>query len=182
MALLLKSENLVVVCIHRHIIVYDNEKQSYTKTDLPAFVKRDAKIEETKDEDDHDNENNNNQNKSKDGQVSGHVAHARLSKCGNLLAVTTSGDKMLFVLKLNKEKNSFEVSLKYELVRGSSALRFSPDSKLILLADKTGDCFKFHSSGVDKKEKGQWILGHFSMVLDILMTSDQKQVLHSHLN
>lgn len=173
MALVFKTSNLIIICVHRNIYVYNSELKTCTSTSLPAIVKRDPKNEEAKDGEVNENENNN-QNGKEANQSLGHITHACVSECGNLLAVATGGNKVLFVLVLDSERNLFEVKSKYELVRGCSALRFSPDSKLVLLADKTGDCYEFQCSGDETHEKGKWLLGHFSMVLDILMTSDQK--------
>lgn len=171
MALMFKTNNLILICIHRSIFVYNSESQKFTTTNLPAIIKRDPKNQEAKDEEDNENENSN-QNSKEAKQSSGHINNACISKCGNLLAVTTGGDKMLFILVLDVENSSFVVKSRYELVRGCSTIRFSPDSKLVLLADKTGDCYEFQCNG--ENDKGKWLLGHFSMVLDILMTPDQQ--------
>lgn len=174
MASIFKTRDLIVICIQRSIFVYNNKSKTCNSTNLPIVVKRAAKNEESKDEDENENEKDEQNGKEDNSASSGHITHACISECGNILAVSTAGNKTLFVLVLDSERNLFQVKSKFELVRGCSAVRFSANSKAVLLADKTGDCFEFQWNNEGASDKGKWLLGHFSMILDILMTPDQQ--------
>lgn len=113
------------------------------------------------------------------------IQHMTVSGNNELLAITTSAEeKCLFVYQLtdtlaiqeNDDQNviSSQLISKRDLSRSSNVIRFAPDSKQLLVADKTGDCYIFDSA---TDAPGKWVLGHFSMVLDILFTSDLKYII-----
>lgn len=173
MALLAKNKSQIVLCANRDIIVHNLGSESCSRTIVPinsaagsASVKTDAAA---------DSDNENNEPKGPSKLAPGQITHLAVSACGKLLAVTTYGDKLLHLYKLNGDDGSLELLSQRELVRGSSAMRFTPDTKSLLLADKTGDCYTFDCDA-DVGAKGKWILGHFSMILDILLTPDSKYV------
>ncbi|XP_011874905.1 PREDICTED: tRNA (guanine-N(7)-)-methyltransferase non-catalytic subunit WDR4 [Vollenhovia emeryi] len=60
------------------------------------------------------------------------------------------------------------------LVRAASRVRFSPDNDIVI-ADKAGDAYLFSTSR--PTEAGTLILGHLSMLLDVLVTQDARYVL-----
>jgi len=60
------------------------------------------------------------------------------------------------------------------LTRAASRVRFSPNNDIVI-ADKAGDAYLFSTSG--PTETGTLILGHLSMLLDVLITQDMKYVL-----
>lgn len=165
-----KNKSQIVLCANRDIIIFNSDNESLSKTTVPinsigsATVKSDEVVES-------DNENNEPKGPTKNGP--GQITYLAVSDCGKLLAVTTQGDKSLHLYRLSADDGSLELLSQRELVRGSSAMRFAPDSKSILLADKTGECYSFDCDE-DVTAKGKWILGHFSMILDILLTSDSK--------
>lgn len=179
MALLVQSKTHRVLCAHRDIIVVNVATKNFTKTTIPAHIKSAKENNGKPKEDPEDAEEHDSDTETKTGKapvVSNQIHHAVLSQCGKLLAVTTMGDKMLYILRINEADDSAVIISQREVFRVSSGLRFSPDSKILLLADKTGGCFQFDVTGdqAEPNEHGKWILGHLSMVLDILMTPDQE--------
>lgn len=60
------------------------------------------------------------------------------------------------------------------LVRAASRARFTPTNDIIV-ADKSGDAYLFSSSKPD--EDGKLLLGHLSMLLDVLVTEDNRHVI-----
>lgn len=168
-----KNKSQIVLCANRDIFIHNLENESNSRTIVPikSTGSTGAKAIEA---DDSDNENNETKGPTK--LTPGQITHLAVSKCGTLLAVTTYGDKLLHLYKSKSDDGSLELQSQRELVRGSSAMRFTPDSKSILLADKTGDCYTFDCDG-DVTAKGKWIFGHFSMILDILLTTDSRYVI-----
>lgn len=60
------------------------------------------------------------------------------------------------------------------LARAASRVRFSPNNDIVV-ADKAGDVYLFSTSS--PTESGAPILGHLSMLLDVLITEDTKYIL-----
>ncbi|EFN84925.1 WD repeat-containing protein 4, partial [Harpegnathos saltator] len=60
------------------------------------------------------------------------------------------------------------------LVRAASKMRFSPNNDIVV-ADKAGDAYLFSTSS--PMGNGTLILGHLSMLLDVLVTQDMKYIL-----
>lgn len=60
------------------------------------------------------------------------------------------------------------------LVRAASRVRFSPNNDVVV-ADKSGDAYVYSTS--KPEEQGKALLGHLSMLLDVLVTSDQKYII-----
>lgn len=60
------------------------------------------------------------------------------------------------------------------LPRAASTIRFSPNNDVVV-ADKSGDAYLFSTSS--PMENGVLILGHLSMLLDVLVTQDMKYIL-----
>lgn len=171
MALLAKNKSQIVLCANRDIIVLNVNSKTHARTTIPinsTQSKSGAKADEAS-----DSESENAAPKRSAKLTPGQITQLTISNCGKLLAVTTFGDKLLHLYKLNADDESLELLSQRELVRGSSAMRFAPDAKSILLADKSGECYTFDCD-VDVTAKGKWILGHFSMILDILLTPDSK--------
>lgn len=61
-----------------------------------------------------------------------------------------------------------------DLVRISSNIAFTPKEKCIVVADKSGDVYTF---SLLNQDPGQLILGHLSVILDVLVTNDEKYVI-----
>lgn len=129
--------------------------------------------------------------------ASNRILQAAISPDGQLLAVTTADEKCLHLYQLaakpirNDEddvdddeddlhQNPFAVLLSSRpLSRTSNALCFSTDSKLLFVADKTGDCFTYAcvaaeadaDAAVDPLQAaGECVLSHLSMVLGVLQS------------
>lgn len=88
------------------------------------------------------------------------------------MAITTTSDKFLFVYRF--DNGILNLLRHQQLTRGTSTIRFTPDSKSLLVADKTGDCYIYTCEVNEENHSGKWILGHCSIVLDILMTNDSR--------
>lgn len=88
----------------------------------------------------------------------------------NTLLAIQSPQKMLLVY----EVQSWKVIYEKQLGRGASKIIFTPDDKAIVVGDKTGDVFLYDIYS-DKKET--LLLGHLSMVLDIIMRDDSKYII-----
>ena len=164
MALILDSGVHLVTCINREIVIFNKKNQTHTKTVIPTYVKM---IEKPAGGEEQDSDN---ENKTK-VTVSNQIHQASLSPCGELLALTTFGDKLLFLYKLQQD-DQLELLGKQEIQRTSSALRFSGDSKHLLVADKTGDCYVLNCD--QPVDRVQWMLGHLSIVLDCLWAPDKR--------
>lgn len=105
------------------------------------------------------------------------IQHITISASGTLLAITTAEDKAIYIYRITTATDiSCELLSKRESTRTSSSICFSPDSEWLLLADKTGDCLLFDCRADNVTVPGQWILAHFSMVLDILMAPNQQHI------
>lgn len=61
----------------------------------------------------------------------------------------------------------------HQLSRGASKVKFTPLSKQVVVADKSGDVFLFNP----EKRNGDLILGHLSMLLDFLVTPDEQFII-----
>ncbi|EDW52958.1 GM12477 [Drosophila sechellia] len=61
------------------------------------------------------------------------------------------------------------------LSRASSALRFCSDSSSVLVTDKTGDCYQYDC--VEVEAPPRLLLGHLSVVYDILWSEDQQHII-----
>lgn len=173
MALIAKNKSQIVVCANRDIIIYNLDNGLHSRTVVPINSARSASV---KADEVAESDNENNESKGPTKLTPGQITHMAVSDSGKLLAVTTYGDKLLHLYKLSADDGSLELLSQRELVRGSSAMRFAPDAKFLLLADKTGDCYTFDCDA-DAAANGKWILGHFSMILDILLTPNSKWVI-----
>ncbi|KAL4225660.1 WD repeat-containing protein 4 [Mactra antiquata] len=80
-----------------------------------------------------------------------------------------------------KQLHVYKVSPKWELVssrpvaRRCTAIAFPSNQKEVVVADRTGDVYKY--SLIDTDSKGELILGHLSMVLDVMVTKDDRYIL-----
>lgn len=170
MALIAKNKSQIVLCANREIILFNLDNELHSRTTVPIIT---AQSVGAKSSPIADSDNENNEPKGPTKIPPGQITHLIISNGGSLLAVTTFGDKLLHLYKINAAEGAIELISQRELVRGSSAMRFAPDATYILLADKTGDCYTFDCA-VDVNAPGKWILGHFSIILDILLTADSK--------
>lgn len=94
------------------------------------------------------------------------------SFCGNKLAFCTL-DKRLCIVDITSP-TPLLLSV-HQLSRGASTVKFTPLTQSVLVADKSGDVLLFKPGIIC----GQVILGHISMVLDVLVTPDENFIITS---
>ncbi|XP_071571986.1 tRNA (guanine-N(7)-)-methyltransferase non-catalytic subunit WDR4 [Temnothorax nylanderi] len=97
-----------------------------------------------------------------------------------ITSLTFSEDGKYFAVCTNRkqlclyETKGLRLLSNRTLTRAASRVRFSPSNDIVI-ADKAGDAYLFSTS--PPTETGALILGHLSMLLDILVTQDTKYVL-----
>lgn len=84
------------------------------------------------------------------------------------IAVVTDLKILLLYTKTN---SSYECIQTHPLTRAVSTIRFSEDSSKIIIADKTGDVYVAEKIN---NWQPKLVLGHLSMLLDALITPDDK--------
>lgn len=157
---LTRVDKHILLAVQRNIFVFDIENETNTLTVVPTLIRKVKQI--------NGNEEKGEENDESKNEGTGTIVLLTASSCGNLVAVTTSGDKFLFIYEF--EQGALKLLSTYQLARASSAIRFSADSKQVLVADKSGDCYIYECKSNEIESDGKWILGHCSMVLDILMS------------
>lgn len=167
MALIANIDSTVIFCVHRDVIVVNLSSGVHSKFTLPVLVPTKSKSDTANNSD----EDENGGEKSKIS-LSGQINRLTVSSNGELISVATIGDKALHLLKLRDDK-ILELLSQRELARATSEICFTPDSNNLLVADKTGDGYLYECVP-DANKSGKWLLGHYSMVLDVLMTPDSK--------
>ncbi|CAH2105561.1 unnamed protein product [Euphydryas editha] len=95
-----------------------------------------------------------------------------ISPDNKLLGVLLSASKKILICELPQMKHLETLTLP----RSASKIRFDISSKRVLVADKTGDVLIFE---ILKEDKGTKILGHLSLLLNILQTNDGKYIITS---
>lgn len=99
-----------------------------------------------------------------------HIVAADISSCEKYICLCTS-DKLLSLW----ETNNLSVISNRTSVRVASRVRFIPSVQAIILADKSGLVYSF---SVEKPhEDGKFLLGHQSLLLDILVSPDEKYII-----
>ena len=176
MALIAKSDEFIIITAQRSIFVWNTKNQTHSSTEVPKIPRKNtdtsgsANVKNGKQE---KNENKDEENADEDQSnvEFGNINRLNVSPSNQLVAVTTVGDKFLFLYQLTD--GTLNLLQNVQLARATSIVRFTPDSKHLLIADKTGDCSILDCQHqVDNEPK--WILGHLSNVLDALMTNDLK--------
>lgn len=95
-----------------------------------------------------------------------------LSDNSQHLAIITSISKQLIVYNVP----NFEKFTTFLLPRSASKIRFTANDEQILVADKSGDVLIYSMKDDDKGTK---LLGHLSLLLDVLQTNDGKFIISS---
>jgi len=99
-----------------------------------------------------------------------HVVAADISSCGKYVVICVSDKRVILW-----ETDNMSVISNRTSVRVASRARFVPSGQAIVLADKSGDAYSF---SVQKPyEDGKLLLGHLSMLLDILVSPDEKYII-----
>lgn len=161
MALIASIDNHLLVTVQRSIYSINLETQSISVESVPAVDKKTQKPDQANGDDDSEITNG-------QGDLD-HINNLEVYESDRLVAVTTI-DKVLFLYRF--DGGQFTLVRQVALVRCTSKIRFSPDGKQVLVADKTGDCYVCNWD--EETPKVKWILGHCSLALDILMTRDSK--------
>ncbi|XP_012227570.1 tRNA (guanine-N(7)-)-methyltransferase non-catalytic subunit WDR4 [Linepithema humile] len=97
-----------------------------------------------------------------------------------ITSVTFSEDGRYFAVCTNRkqlclyETKDLKLLSNRTLARAASKVRFSSNNDIVV-ADKAGDAYLFSTSS--PTENGVLILGHMSMLLDVLITQDMKYIL-----
>lgn len=173
MALLAKSEEFIILTAQRTIFVWNTKDSTHTLTQVPQIPRK--KVENNGNVADNNGdkpENDENEDETKQSNVEfGDINRLAVSPCNRLISVTTTGDKFVFIYRFNSGILSLLQSK--QLGRATSVIKFTPDSKQLLIADKTGDC-SILDCQTEQQNEAKWILGHLSMVLDVLMSNDLK--------
>lgn len=97
-----------------------------------------------------------------------------------ITSVTFSEDGKYFAVCVNRkqlclyETKDTKLLSNRTLARAASTIRFTPNNDVVV-ADKAGDAYLFSVSS--PMENGTLLLGHLSMLLDILITQDLKYIL-----
>ncbi|CAB3239373.1 unnamed protein product [Arctia plantaginis] len=100
------------------------------------------------------------------------ISDIALSNDGKQLAVITLTSKKLLVYDLQLTKPQKE----YNVPRSASRIRFTVDDSKLLVADKSGDVLIYD---ITTDSSGTKILGHLSLLLDVLQTNDSKYIISS---
>lgn len=178
MALIAKSEEFVILSAQRSIFVFKPKDQTHLAVQVPQILRKkhenNGKADDKNDNDANDENVDDESNTDKDYLEFGDINRLAISPDNRLVAATTTGDKFLFLYQFSNGTLSLLQS--HQLARATSALRFTPDSKHLLIADKTGDCYihDCQTSADQPDLQPKWILGHLSIVLDVLMTTNMK--------
>lgn len=180
MALIAKSEAFIILCAQRNIFVFNTKDQTHSIVQVPQIPRKKTESNVGVDEKSESQDKNENNDGNADeeptnehGKVEfGDINRLAVSPCNRLVAVTTVGDKFLFLYQF--DSGTLNLLHSYQLARATSAIRFTPDSKHLLVADKTGDCYIHNCQPNQLNNEAKWILGHFSIVLDVLMTNNSK--------
>ncbi|XP_018901250.2 tRNA (guanine-N(7)-)-methyltransferase non-catalytic subunit wuho [Bemisia tabaci] len=93
------------------------------------------------------------------------VASSAISPCGKLFAYSIN-NKLMSVWDID----NWQLVVSKTIPRGASKICFTADSKNVIVADKAGEVFSFNLDSAE--EKGTFLLGHVSILLDMILTSD----------
>ncbi|XP_012277183.1 tRNA (guanine-N(7)-)-methyltransferase non-catalytic subunit WDR4 isoform X1 [Orussus abietinus] len=143
----------VAICYDDNILVYDIGNDVNTMFTLP-------KVESAKESKTHNNE---------DFETYYPATNISFSNDGEYFFVCTNRKQ----LYLYNGKNLQLLSYRH-LKRAMSKGKFSPSNDVII-ADKAGDAYIFSTE--KSMEDGTLLLGHLSMLLDILITEDKKFII-----
>lgn len=146
-------ESYVALCNNERVIIHDVDNDTENVIVLPD-------LELEKKIDVHNNV---------DIETYHMITSLSFSEDGKYFAVCTNRKQLCLY-----ETRDLRLLSNRTLVRAASRVRFSPNNDIVI-ADKAGDAYLFSTSC--PTETGTLILGHLSMLLDILVTQDMKYVL-----
>ncbi|CAC5409707.1 TRM82 [Mytilus coruscus] len=122
-----------------------------------------------KDQDTKDSGSDNNADKSVTS-TKNHILASCCSDSGKYLALSDD-IKQLYLYKFDAE---WKIISRRPVPRRCTSLTFTQDEKYVLLADKTGDVYRFCID--DETHAGELLLGHLSMLLDIVVARNDEFV------
>ncbi|KYN31024.1 tRNA (guanine-N(7)-)-methyltransferase subunit WDR4 [Trachymyrmex septentrionalis] len=144
-------ESYVALCNNERVIMHNIDNNTEKTIILPDLEKK--KTEHNK----------------KDIEDCHMITSLAFSEDGKYFAVCTNGRQLCLY-----ETKDFKLLSNRTLSRAASRMRFSPNNDIVI-ADRAGDAYLFSTSC--PTEAGTLILGHLSMLLDVLVTQDMKYVL-----
>lgn len=160
MPLLFVENNLMFLTESRNIIIVNLLDFSHKSISLPDVVLVNEKKEEIQQPEDIECE---------ELLESYEILDIIKSPNEQLIAISTKY-KEIFLYTLNG--NDLQMKTMKRVPRIANGFTFSPDSGILLVCDKSGDCYSIDMYDLESKPK--WILGHLSMLLDIIFTPDGK--------
>ncbi|KAG8228172.1 hypothetical protein J437_LFUL014407 [Ladona fulva] len=98
------------------------------------------------------------------------IISADISRCGQYIAMVSSEKHLLLW-----NTNNWELMNVRMLPRRPSRVRFTPISVEILVADKAGALYSYPL--YDDSSNGKLILAHLSMLLDVIVTPDERFII-----
>ncbi|XP_017465373.1 PREDICTED: tRNA (guanine-N(7)-)-methyltransferase non-catalytic subunit wuho [Rhagoletis zephyria] len=172
-ALLYADPDLIFALNRKVIFVNPNDLQIFKEIELPADL-RDLGLKTPKSSEEEAATRSEQSKKPKEVNIEEpSILHVKLSPDRQLCAVTTSGQKAVLLYQCRPEHAKL-ISVR-PLARASSALTFNKDSNILLVTDKSGDCYKYDC--VELEDEPRLLLGHLSIVYDVLWTPDNKYII-----
>lgn len=101
--------------------------------------------------------------------------------CHGITSVTFSEDGKYFCVCTNRKqlciykRENLSLISNTTLVRAASKVKFTPNNDIVI-ADKSGDAYLYKMASKEENA-GTLILGHLSMLLDVLITYDNKYII-----
>ncbi|XP_026737330.1 tRNA (guanine-N(7)-)-methyltransferase non-catalytic subunit wuho [Trichoplusia ni] len=99
-----------------------------------------------------------------------YISDIAVSNDAKHLALVTASSKQLMIYDLCK----MEHQTTFIIPRSASRIRFTVDNTKLLVADKSGDVLIYD---IMKKDSGTKLLGHLSLLLDVLQSNDSKYII-----
>lgn len=147
----------VALCNNERVIMHDVESGDVCAVLLPDLEQsRDGKVANVH----HNNE---------DIEAYHMITSATFSEDGRYFAVCTNRKQLCLY-----ETKGCRLLSNRTLARAASRVRFAPNNDIVV-ADKAGDAYLYPTGR--PTENGAWILGHLSMLLDVLVTRDTRYIL-----
>lgn len=144
----------IIVCSCDNILIYNinNGEESILK--VPAI----------------NNINSLKQHNNSDVDTCHGITSIEYSNDGKYICLCTNRKQLCLYDRLNNNK----LVSNRTLIRAASRVRLTPNNDIIV-ADKSGDAYLYSLSKPD--EPGELILGHLSMLLDVVVTKDNKYII-----
>lgn len=145
-------ESDIIICNNEQIVMYNIENGTETTISLP-------KLQSDKKVDVHNNVNK---------ETPHTITNVMFSYDGKYFFVHTNRKQLCLY-----ERKSQNLVLNKILPRAASKVQFTPNNDIVV-ADKTGDAYLFSNK---QSDNGVLLLGHLSMLLDVLITEDGKYII-----